>query len=302
MTVAAFAYFLVAPTLVYEPSYPRARAVRPRYIALKLAQATAALALAHAVFSQFVVPVLREDPWQAQGLWREKVPRPQGPSTAAGADGGAGEGAEDPAAAPLSAAAGAALAFLSAQARLAVPSLLVWLLMYVSVFHCLLNAQAEALRFADRQFSLDWWNATSLASFWRRWNAPVHEWCLRHVFLELQYYGGVPRELAVFATFFASAVAHELLFSVAFQTARPWFFLGMLAQLPLMAASRALRGRRRGNLLVWASLLFGQPLLELLYMREWLARHGDLFCIGEAHAQARAQAVQAGTQEARAQG
>ena len=43
----------------------------------------------------------------------------------------------------------------------------------------------------------------------------------------------------------------------------------MLAQLPLMACGRAMRGKRRGTILVWASIFVGQPLLELLYVREW---------------------------------
>ena len=43
-----------------------------------------------------------------------------------------------------------------------------------------------------------------------------------------------------------------------------------------------MRGRRRGNLVVWASLLAGQPLLLLLYFREWAQRSAaneDFFCL-----------------------
>jgi hypothetical protein len=57
-------------------------------------------------------------------------------------------------------------------------------------------------------------------------------------------------------------------------------------QLPLIALSQApalaMRGRRRGNLVVWASLLAGQPLLLLLYFREWAQRSAaneDFFCL-----------------------
>jgi len=134
----------------------------------------------------------------------------------------------------------------------------------------------------------------------------VHEWCLRHLFLELQHYGGVSRGAGAGLTFLASGVLHELVFGLAFGCARPWFLMGMLAQLPLAAlaarggeaergggeaergggeagrgAPMALRGRRRGNLIVWASLMIGQPLLLLLYHREWAARagQGDIFCL-----------------------
>jgi hypothetical protein len=73
----------------------------------------------------------------------------------------------------------------------------------------------------------------------------------------------------------------ELLFSVAFKTFRPWFFLGMLLQLvslgivflhtrshtlasrfcldlqPLIYLSQQLKNKRRGNILVWWSLFSG---------------------------------------------
>lgn len=109
-------------------------------------------------------------------------------------------------------------------------------------------------------------------------NVPVHEWCLRHVFLDLQSYSGVSKNWAVFATFFFSAVFHELIFSVSFKTFRPWFFFGMLMQVPLMAIGKHFKSRRRGNYLVWWSLFSGQPLLELLYFREFFKTHDDFFC------------------------
>jgi D-alanyl-lipoteichoic acid acyltransferase DltB (MBOAT superfamily) len=45
--------------------------------------------------------------------------------------------------------------------------------------------------------------------FWRKWNIPVHEWCLRHIFVDCQQYFGLNKSVAVLATFFFSAVAHE---------------------------------------------------------------------------------------------
>jgi hypothetical protein len=97
--------------------------------------------------------------------------------------------------------------------------------------------------------------------------------------VELSRYAGASRAASVLATFFVSALAHEVIVCVAFKTFRPWFFLGMLAQLPLTALGAGLRGRRRGNLVVWASLFIGQPLLEILYVREWFATHDDFFCV-----------------------
>lgn len=87
------------------------------------------------------------------------------------------------------------------------------------------------------------------------------------------------KEVALLGTFFISAILHEVVFSVAFKTVRGWFFAGMLLQIPLIALSAQLRGTRRGNLTVWLSLFLGQPMLEMLYIREYLAQHPNFFCV-----------------------
>lgn len=51
------------------------------------------------------------------------------------------------------------------------------------------------------------------------------------------------------------------------------------SQIPLIHLSRRFRGRRRGNMIVWLSLFMGQPLLEILYFREWFATHDSFFCV-----------------------
>ena len=47
----------------------------------------------------------------------------------------------------------------------------------------MLNIVAELLRFADRNFYQDWWNAQDVGTFWRLWNMPVHKWAVRYVLL-----------------------------------------------------------------------------------------------------------------------
>ena len=76
----------------------------------------------------------------------------------------------------------------------------------------------------------------------------MHEWCLRHLFLELQHYGGLPRGAAVGLTFLASGVLHELVFGLAFRCVRPWFLLGMLAQVSERAIVRARKAVGRSRL------------------------------------------------------
>lgn len=141
VTVKDFAYFLAAPTLVYESAFPRSDHIRWRYVAKKSVQLAAALLVQYAVVAQFMLPVFAQ---HTQDWYL----------------------------------------FL----KLALPSFCMWLAGFFAFFHCWLNIVAELLRFADRQFFLDWWNSTSLDSFWRKWNNPVHEWCLRHIYVESMYY------------------------------------------------------------------------------------------------------------------
>ena len=141
---------------MYEPRYPRTPRVRWRYVLAKCGQGAISLVLAYAVFRQFVLPVLRET----------TAPPPTSSSLAAQPAG------------PLAALTAAALSLAAAQAserareclereragmrvlahrrlthlppsrslpqaRLAVPTLGVWLLLYLAAFHCGLNALAE---------------------------------------------------------------------------------------------------------------------------------------------------------------
>lgn len=80
--------------------------------------------------------------------------------------------------------------------RCSLSAFIIWLLLFFSVFHCLLNILAEVTMFADRLLYEDWWNATTLAEFWKKWNGPIHYWCLRHVYVETQVYGKVSKPLA----------------------------------------------------------------------------------------------------------
>jgi len=120
--LAHFCYFLAAPTLVFEPAYPRfppaPAGPRASVVLSKLGRGALAMAAAVALGQQFVAPVLAR-------------PRP-------------------------AARAAAAAAFAADLLELAVPSLLIWLLCWYSLLHCGLSALAEALCFGDRRFSADW--------------------------------------------------------------------------------------------------------------------------------------------------
>lgn len=55
-------------------------------------------------------------------------------------------------------------------AKVAIPNLYLWILMFYTLFHCQLNLFAELTRFGDRQFYKDWWNSNFIDEYWRTWN------------------------------------------------------------------------------------------------------------------------------------
>lgn len=69
--------------------------------------------------------------------------------------------------------------------KLSIPTIYVWLCIFYCVFHCWLNILGELLRFGDRGFYREWWNATTIDQYWRLWNIPVHKWLARHVYFPM---------------------------------------------------------------------------------------------------------------------
>ena len=144
--------------------------------------------------------------------------------------------------------------------------------MFYLVFHLFLNLLAEALRFGDRVFYKDWWNATTFEEYWRLWNLPVHYWMVRHLYFPCVR-AGLSRGQCVFVVFLYSALFHELLVSVPFHLPRLYAFGAMLGQIPLVVltkkleeGSRLWRETSSGNFLFWATFcVVGQPMAVLLY-------------------------------------
>jgi len=68
--------------------------------------------------------------------------------------------------------------------RLFTPMLIGYMLVFYAIFEGICNLFAEITKFASRQFYDDWYNSTSFDMYARKWNTPVHEFLLRHVYLE----------------------------------------------------------------------------------------------------------------------
>ena len=108
---------------------------------------------------------------------------------------------------------------------------------------------------------------------------------IRHLYKPLLG-GGVTRPTAALLVFFLSAFFHEYLVSVPLQMFKPWAFLGMLGQVPLIVLSKRVEtkwGPRLGNLTVWASLIIGHPLALMIYYHDFVIQnYGHSFLLNSA--------------------
>ena len=73
--------------------------------------------------------------------------------------------------------------------------------------------------------------------------------------------------------FFISAVFHELIVSIAFNTVSFFAFGGMLVQVVAVLVSEPLRGKQVGNVFFWVTIMLGQPLIVLFYFVDYARQH-----------------------------
>jgi diacylglycerol O-acyltransferase-1 len=242
VTISNIFYFWAAPTLTYQIAFPRSPNVRLWKVAVILIRMVPILALFTFFVSQFVTPTL-------EGL-----------------------------VADLEANSGQYTFTMLAEywLRLSIANTYLWLLMFYFYFHLFLNLFAELLRFGDRVFYKDWWNSSEVSAYWRLWNMPVHFWLVRHLYFPCVRMG-MSKNLTTFIVFFVSAVLHEVLVSVPFHMVRPWSFLGMMMQIPLVGMTKVLSRRypTLGNVIFWVSFcIVGQPMAVLLYTVDYqYAKH-----------------------------
>ena len=225
VSLANFIDFLLVPTLVYEPSYPRTDRVRFGYLIEKAICFIGAATLLYLDITHYMYPVFD---------------------------------------------ALATTSFVESIVLLVFPFTLAYLLIFYLIFECVTNFMAEATCFADREFYEDWWNCTNFDEFSRRWNKPVHAWLLRHVYLESIRSYRVSKTNATVATFVFSMLLHELALTVTGRRFRPYIFALAMVQLLVIPLLRhpLFKGRRLGNVFFWLGILWGFPMLAVLYARE----------------------------------
>lgn len=216
LTVGNLAYFCVAPTLCYQMNYPRSKEIRWKYVFTLVFRLIFVGSLIIYICEQHINPVLVESLVPMKNF--------------------------------------DAIVMFRNLLAICIPNTYVWLGGFYFFFHLWLNLFAELTRFGDRKFYLDWWNARSIDEYWRKWNLPVHNWLIRHIYYPLIRQGR-SRNVAVFVVFFYSAVMHEIIISVPFRVISWHAFLGMIAQAPLVEITKkvnaVLNNSLLGNCFFW---------------------------------------------------
>ncbi|RDA84189.1 hypothetical protein CP532_0277 [Ophiocordyceps camponoti-leonardi (nom. inval.)] len=245
ITIGNLIYFWWAPTLIYQPVYPRTDKIRWLFVIKRLGEVFCLSAFIWFASFQYAAPVLRNS--------LDKIASLDYPS------------------------------IFERLLKLSTISLVIWLAGFFALFQSFLNALAEILRFGDRSFYEDWWNSESLGAYWRTWNKPVYTYFKRHVYIPLVARGWSSM-MASSVVFFASAVLHEILVGVPTHNIIGVAFLGMLLQLPLITLTAPMEkmklgkgGKLVGNIIFWVSFtIFGQPFAALMYFYAWQAKYGSV--------------------------
>lgn len=232
-------YFMVAPTLCFQPSYPRTASIRKGWVVRQIVKLIIFTGVMGFIIEQYINPIVKNSQHPLKGNLLYAIER---------------------------------------VLKLSVPNLYVWLCMFYCFFHLWLNILAELLRFGDREFYKDWWNAKTVEEYWRMWNMPVHKWMIRHIYFPCLR-NGIPKGVAVLIAFLVSAIFHELCIAVPCHIFKLWAFIGIMCQVPLVLITNYLQNKFRnsmvGNMIFWFFFcILGQPMCVLLYYHDLMNRKG----------------------------
>nr|POE79915.1 diacylglycerol o-acyltransferase 1c [Quercus suber] len=242
ITIRNLSYFWWAPTLTYQPVYPRTEKIRWDYVARRASEAFLLCVVIWLACAQYAVPLLQNSLNDIEKLRWVNI--------------------------------------LERTLKLSSISLLCWLAGFFAFFQSFLNLLAELMRFGDREFYSDWWNSSDLRRYWTSWNKPVTHFMKRHIYAPLISRGVSPLS-AQLITFTFSGILHELLVGIPTHNLLGVAFAGMMVQIPLIFITDPLsrmqghNARIAGNLIFWASFcILGQPIAALMYFFAWQAKYG----------------------------
>jgi sterol O-acyltransferase len=146
------------------------------------------------------------------------------------------------------------------------------------VLHSWMNAFAEFLRFSDRMFYRDWWNATNFSVYYRTWNVIVHDWLYQYVYRDLYLHVFKKRRgICQFLVFCLSAIFHEYILGFTFRFCYPILFIEFQGAGVLLFFATRRDMKRIGNCFMWGSIAMGMGILLSLYHMEFYARENCSF-------------------------
>jgi diacylglycerol O-acyltransferase-1 len=244
ITFSNLCYFWWAPTLVYQPYYPRSPAVRWTFVMKRFGEVFGLSIFIWLATAQYAAPLLQNST-----------------ATVAALD---------------------VASIIERVMKLSTVSLVIWLAGFFALFQSFLNGLAELMRFGDRNFYEDWWNSPDLATYWNTWNKPVYHFMRRHVYSPLRGRGW-SHVMASFWVFTLSGFLHELAIGVPTHNILGVAFFGMLLQLPMIiltgwfSKSKTPSGKVIGNCIFWLSfVIVGQPVAAVTYFYAWQQKYGDV--------------------------
>lgn len=235
ISIGNLVYFWWAPTLVYQPAYPRSEKIRWSFLIKRIFEIFGTIFLIWFLSGKYAIPILEH----SLSFFET----------------------------------GDMLLVLESLMKLSSVSMGIWLIGFFLVFQSFLNFLAELLRFGDRNFYQEWWNSGSVGTYWRLWNKPVTNYFKRHFYVPLRKrgYGQLSSSIIVFTI---SAFFHELLVGVPTKNFIGVAFFCIIVQIPLIMVTAPLEkmrgpGTRIGNCIFWLSFFLGQPTGVLIYYFAW---------------------------------
>ncbi|XP_036390428.1 diacylglycerol O-acyltransferase 1-like isoform X2 [Megalops cyprinoides] len=229
LTLGDLYYFLLAPTLCYQKDFPRTPKIRIHFLFQKLLEMVILTQLLVGIVQQWIAPIFQRSDTSFTNMdFTARVEH---------------------------------------LVELVAPNHFLCLTLFFLLSHSSLNFSAELLRFGDRRFYGDWWNADNLKTFWRKWSVPLHRWSHRHLYTPLVR-RRVPANQAELIAFLVSAGVCEYVVALPLRTCRLWVFLLMVAELLVAVIFGRLFAGNCGNGLVWLCLLLGPPLAATTYFHD----------------------------------
>ncbi len=140
--IKRFAYYFLAPTLIYRDTYVRTRKIRWPHFFKNLASFLILIFYVWCVFKALCIPIFKHTVNSPGGLRQ----------------------------------------FFNSVLFSTVSGIVVLLSLFYGVLHAWMNIFGELLQFGDRLFYEDWWNVRDFANYYRKWNIIVHEFLYYYVY------------------------------------------------------------------------------------------------------------------------